>query len=152
MMKKFLFLIFLAALLVSCDKNDEKQDRIDREKILDYIAKNNLDAQETESGLFYVIDEPGSGERPSQNSIIKVHYKGYLLNGFVFETTENLEEPLVYQLAYMIKGWKEGIPLFGKDGKGKLLLPSALGYGRMSFYDVPANSVLIFDIHLVDFE
>jgi FKBP-type peptidyl-prolyl cis-trans isomerase FkpA len=152
MIKKFLIVLLPVLLLASCSKDEEKQDRVDREKILEYIEKNNLDATETESGLFYLIDEPGNDEHPDLNSLILVHYKGYLLNGYVFESTEDLDEPLVYQLALMIKGWREGIPYFGKGGKGKLLIPSKLGYGGHGFPDVPAYSVLIFDIHLVDFE
>jgi FKBP-type peptidyl-prolyl cis-trans isomerase FkpA len=153
MIRAILILFAIASLFSSCDKKaEEKQARIDRQKILDFIARNGLDAQETESGLFYVIEEPGEGEHPAGNSIITVHYKGYLLNGYIFDSTEDIGEPFIYRLSSMIKGWQEGIPLFKKDGKGKLLVPSHLGYGSMAFYDIPANSVLIFEIHLVDFE
>jgi FKBP-type peptidyl-prolyl cis-trans isomerase FkpA len=153
MIRAILILFAIASLFSSCDKKaEEKQARIDRQKILDYISKNSLDALETESGLFYVIEEPGTGDYPAANSIITVHYKGYLLNGYIFDDTEILGEPFIYRLSSMIKGWREGIPLFRKDGKGKLLVPSHLGYGSIMYYDIPANSVLIFDIHLVDFE
>lgn len=152
-MKKGLLLLLIASLtFASCEKDDEKQDRIDRKKIIDYLEKNSLVAEETESGLFYIIEEEGSGSHPTLSSFIKVHYKGSLLNGYVFDTTEGQSEPATFMLSNLIKGWREGIPLFKKGGKGKLFVPSSLGYGSASYPDIPANSVLIFDIHLVDFQ
>lgn len=152
-MKKSLLFVFIALLtFAACEKDDEKQDRIDRKKILDYLQKNNIVAEETESGLFYVIEEEGSGNHPTSTSVIKVFYKGSLLNGYVFDSTEGQSTPATFQLAYLIQGWRQGIPLFKKGGKGKLIIPSRLGYGSVTYHDIPANSVLVFDIHLVDFQ
>jgi len=59
--------------------------------------------------------------------------------------------PREFSLAGVIKGWQEGIPKIGKNGKIKLMIPSALGYGASEFGSIPANSVLIFDIELDSF-
>ena len=80
---------------------------------------------------------------------VKVHYKGYLTDGSVFdETSGNAREFALYSV---IEGWQIGIPLFGKGGKGKLFIPSDYGYGGSSTDEIPAHSVLIFDIVLSDF-
>lgn len=146
-MKKFLLpLLSLLILSVSC-KDKKSQTEEDRDTILKYIADHNLNALSTSSGLYYVIEDEGSGKRPNTKSDVQVIYKGYLTNGKVFD--ENTTG-LWLNLGQVIEGWKEGIPLFMEGGKGKLLIPSNLGYGQKASGDIPPNSVLIFDITLKD--
>ncbi|MFO7827943.1 MAG: FKBP-type peptidyl-prolyl cis-trans isomerase [Bacteroidales bacterium] len=146
-MRKLLILIALPILfLISCNDDDDDaavQLKKDIALIQDYLADSNLTAQSTDSGLHYIIDEQGSGVRPTYSSIITVVYTGRLLNGEVFDSGE-----ITIQLFKLIEGWQEGMQLFNEGGKGKLLIPSALGYGSESQGSIPANSVLIFDIHL----
>ena len=96
--------------------------------------------------MHYIITEPGSGGSPNLQSNVKVKYKGYLLDGNVFD-----ERTETFLLANLIQGWQEGIPLLQKGGKGTFFLPSALGYGPNDVGPIPANSVLIFEIELLDF-
>ena len=136
-------------LLTGCSRNDQMS--IDEEKILRFLENNMLDAERTESGLYYIIDQAGTGNSyPDKNSFVKVKYTGSLLDGTIFDQTAegNLPE---FQLTNVILGWQEGIPLFQKGGKGTLIIPSQLGYGSMSIGPIPANSVLVFDIELIDF-
>ena len=98
-------------------------------------------------GLYYVIEEPGSSEHPTINDQVTVNYIGFLLNGDVFDQRFNE----TFSLAQVIPGWQEGIPLFGKGGKGLLIIPSYLGYGDRTSAGIPANSVIVFEIHLLDF-
>ena len=121
----------------------------DIKKIEDYLTENNLVAQTTASGLHYIIEEPGTGGYPNLNSTVTVKYKGYLLNGNVFD--ESGDTPVTFPLANLILGWQEGIPLLQRGGKGKFFIPSALGYGRSGSGSIPGNSPLIFEIELVDF-
>lgn len=144
-MKKLLFLLFLAIAMFSCSKED--QDKIDQETILKYISDHNLDAQATGSGLYYVIEEPGTGRQPEGTNYVTVAYKGYLTNGDVFD--ESSSAGIKFKLTTVIKGWTEGIQLFKEGGKGKLLIPSKLGYGSQATSGIPANSVLIFDVELI---
>ena len=144
-MKKLFVLVFIAISLFSCKKED--QDKTDHEIISDYIADNNLDAKATGSGLYYVIEEPGTGRQPESNNYVKVAYRGYLANGKVFD--ESSAAGIKFKLTQVIDGWTEGVPLFKEGGKGKLLIPSKLGYGSQSTSGIPANSVLIFDIELI---
>ncbi|MEM9930589.1 MAG: FKBP-type peptidyl-prolyl cis-trans isomerase, partial [Bacteroidota bacterium] len=71
-----------------------------------------------------------------------------LTNGFVFNSTTTLDPT---PLDGFIEGWKIGIPKFGRDGSGMLLIPSALGYGSRDLGVIPPNSVLLFDVTLEDF-
>lgn len=132
---------------VACKKRKvSNQAKEDEKLITDYIASNNLNATATGSGLYYVITTQGTGAQPNSNSTVTVKYKGYLRDGTVFDQNGGA----TFSLANVIKGWQEGIPLFKKGGKGMLLIPSALGYGAQATGNIPANSVLIFDIELLD--
>jgi FKBP-type peptidyl-prolyl cis-trans isomerase FkpA len=143
----FTFYLFVGCLgIVSCSK-DEDQEVIDRRLIQEYIAEHNLVVDSSETGLYYFIEVPGTGGHPKLTDLVQIGYKGSLLNGTVFDeqTSSNI------YLDSVIPGWQEGIPLFGRDGKGLLLIPSHLGYGNRNLPGIPANSVLIFEIHLIDF-
>lgn len=144
---KILIAVITAFTLLSCNK-DKKQAEEDDEIIAQYIADNNLNATKTESGLYYVINEEGVGENPTINSTVTVAYKGYLTDNSVFDESDSTG--ITFSLTSVIEGWQEGIPYFKPGGKGVLLIPSALGYGRRTQSTIPANSVLIFDIHLIE--
>ncbi len=154
-MSKFLSyatLFFGLAFIVGCIPDPisaEEQLGMDTKKIKAYLADNNLVAESTASGLHYIIEEEGTGGHPNLNSEVTVNYKGYLLNGKVFDQTNTT--PVTFPLKNLILGWQQGIPLLQKGGKGKFFLPSGLGYGRQATGSIPANSVLIFEIELVNF-
>ena len=144
-----LFLILIGfTFFMSCNKNDDVQDidtknRVEIEK---YIADHNLNASSTGSGLYYVIDNLGTGPRPNASSDVTVKYKGYLTNGSIFDQND---QGFTTNLQNVIPGWTEGIQLFKEGGNGKLLIPSKLGYGSANLPGIPPNSVLIFDIELI---
>lgn len=155
-MYKFLafpFLLLACMLFASCQKDEslspEEQLAADIEKIESYLTENNISAQSTASGLHYIIETEGSGDHPTLADEVTVFYKGYFLDGKVFDGTG--ANPVTFPLNRVITGWQEGIPLFKKGGKGKLFLPSALAYGNRPPQGIPANAVLIFDVELVDF-
>lgn len=146
-------LIMMGALLVmsSCAKEDP--DAIaasDRKKILEYIAAEGLEevAVEHESGLFYVIENPGTGVHPTLVSNIRIRYTGYYIDEKVFDSSVGS----LFQLQRTILGWQIGIPLFKNGGKGKLMIPSAMGYGAYPPYGsgIRRNAVLIFDFEIID--
>ena len=121
-----------------------------QEEILQYIDDNTLTAVETNDGLFHVIHEPGEASKPSVNSTVEVNYSGRLTNGTVFDETTG--EPARLGLSNVIRGWQLGVPLIGKGGSVTLIIPPQLGYGfTPQGDDIPENSVLVFDIELVDF-
>lgn len=140
-------LLIISLVLFSCKKKEIQADK-DENAIVDYIATNGLNAIATGSGLYYVIDAQGTGVSCNSNSTVKVAYTGYYLNGSIFD--ESSASGATFNLQGVIEGWTEGIPYFKKGGTGKLLIPSALGYGSSEHNGIPGNSVLIFDIHLID--
>jgi len=148
-MKRILLFLLAACTAVHCNKDDgEDQSEIDNEIILKYIADNNLDAQNVGGGLYFVDEETGTGANPTPSSTVRVAYRGYFTNGQVFD--ESNPDGIVFGLNQVIQGWTTGIPYFKKGGRGKLLIPSALAYGSNPRSGIPANSVLIFDIHLIN--
>ncbi|MFO7977910.1 MAG: FKBP-type peptidyl-prolyl cis-trans isomerase [Bacteroidales bacterium] len=143
-----LFIIILFVGLASCQKDPNENQAIkDREKILEYLADNDLEAQEHESGLFYIIENEGVGNHPSSNSVVLISYKGYFLDEEIFDARENAR----MELNQTIQGWGIGIPLFKKGGNGILFIPSALGYGPYGSMGIPGNSVLIFEVELIEY-
>jgi FKBP-type peptidyl-prolyl cis-trans isomerase FkpA len=150
-MKKYLLLItiFIAA-LSSCKKDDfdpAKQAIVDDAAIQAYMKANNIVATKDQSGLYYEVITPGTGDYPNINSTITVNSTGKLLNGTVFDTESGLSIPL----SSVIQGWKIGVPHINTGGRILLLIPSALGYGNTVSGGIPKNSVLIFTIDLLGF-
>ena len=149
MMKRILLFLFVAAVFVQCKKDEvENQPEIDEEIITAYIADNDLDAQHIGGGLYFVDEQTGEGESPTASSTVRVAYSGYFTNGQVFDESSN--DGVVFGLNQVIRGWTLGIPYFKEGGRGKLLIPSGLAYGANPPSSIPPNSVLIFDIHLIE--
>ncbi|MBB1193763.1 peptidylprolyl isomerase [Flavobacterium sp. SOK18b] len=149
---KSIVLALISILFVSCFGDNEAQKQVDytaqnEKEIVDYIAKNKLNAIKTGTGLYYVINEPGTGDQPKATSNVTVAYKGYFTNGSVFD--ESKPEGISFGLNQVIKGWTEGIPFFKKGGSGVLLIPAHLGYGSNATGPIPGGSVLIFDVKLI---
>ena len=115
--------------------------------IIEYIEENDLEANRTNSGLYYVINEEGTGTRPTSSSNVTVAYKGYFLDGTVFDQSD--ANGISFGLDQVIKGWTEGIPLFKEGGEGILLIPSGLGYGLNGAGSIPRGAVLVFDVNLI---
>lgn len=151
-MKYFLFIPALLPLLLltACGDDGRPQSQIDRDLIREYLADNNLDAIEHPSGVFYNITQEGNGEFPNARSKVVVTYKGYFLDGEVFDETAPGDR-LEIELTRLIPGWQIAIPLLSKGGAGTFYIPSRLGYGISGSGDIPPNTVLVFDIELIDF-
>lgn len=136
---------------MSCSKSDSEPavdySAQNEAEIKAYIAENQLDATRTNSGLYYVIDEPGTGKQVTATSNVTVAYKGYYTNKTVFD--QSTATGVSFNLQGVIKGWTEGIPYFKEGGSGKLLVPASLGYGSYDYRGIPGGSVLIFDVKLI---
>jgi FKBP-type peptidyl-prolyl cis-trans isomerase FkpA len=149
---KSILLALVSLLFVSCLSNGGTSKPIDytvqnEKEIVDYIAKNKLTAQKSDTGLYYVINEAGTGAQPTATSNVTVAYKGYFTNGNVFD--QSTAQGISFGLNQVIKGWTEGIPHFKAGGNGILLIPSHLGYGSNGSGPIPGGSVLVFDVKLI---
>ncbi|RSK47303.1 FKBP-type peptidyl-prolyl cis-trans isomerase [Hymenobacter rigui] len=122
-------------------------------RILAYLKLNKLKGIKTPSGLYYVITKAGTGPKPKTGQTVGVLYTGMLLNGKVFDaSSRHGNTPIEFPLGQgrVIPGWDQGIALLPKGSKAVLLIPSALGYGPQGAgADIPANSILRFNVELV---
>lgn len=130
----------------------EKLER-EAEKSRVFLQSNASQAgvQITESGLQYIIENPGTGPRPTSNSVVEVTYRGTLTDGTEFDAT-NPGKTVTFSLQHVIGGWSEGVPLIARGGKVRLFVPPKLGYGERGTPNIPPNAVLVFDVSLVDFK
>lgn len=150
-MKYLLLSLTLIIASTSCHRkgfDHAEQAKKDTAAIEAWLKENELEAQVTESGLYYIIHELGEGEHPNITSLVRVHYKGSFIDGKVFDQTT--DSPATFPLADLIPAWQEGIPLLKEGGQLTLVVPSRLGYGHQDVGPIPANSVLIFEITLVE--
>ncbi len=132
--------------------NPTTQAEKDQNIILQYLSDNKLDFKSTDSGIYYSIEKEGEGGHPTQSHIVNTHYKGYKLDGKTFDSSYDRGEPIEFPLTGVIQGWQEAIPLLQKGGKGTFIIPSGIAYGtRGAGADIPPNTVLIFDVELLDF-
>lgn len=148
-MKTYIYLFFIA-LFMSCNSDEEtiNYDVQNEADIIQYLKDNNLTATKSNSGLYYIINTEGTGNKPTPNSDVTVAYKGYYLNGKVFDQSN--ANGASFNLQEVITGWTEGITYFKEGGSGILLIPSKLGYGSRDNRGIPGGSVLIFDIKLLE--
>jgi FKBP-type peptidyl-prolyl cis-trans isomerase FkpA len=156
-MKTF-FRVFLGAAMLfaqtSCLKGSSSQSctpasvSSEEPSILAYAANNGIFVTRHSSGLYYEIISTGSGATPSVNSKIFVTYVGKLLDGRVFDQQADSSKT-GWVLGTLIEGWKIGLPLIQKGGEIKLIIPSSLAYG-CGTSTLPANSILYFDVRLID--
>jgi FKBP-type peptidyl-prolyl cis-trans isomerase FkpA len=112
-----------------------------------YLDSMGLTANQHCSGLFYTVVDSGTGVRPDVcfNSII-AKYKGTLVNGSVFDSGQ-FAQPIDF--GHLIQGWANGVPFIRQGGEIRLYIPPSLGYGKNPYGSIPGNSILIFDINLV---
>jgi FKBP-type peptidyl-prolyl cis-trans isomerase len=115
--------------------------------------KNQAGVVTTNSGLQYQIISEGSGINASATDSVSIHYKGTLISGEVFDSSEGFgtatAKPVGFMLNKVIPGFTEGLQLIKEGGKIKLFIPSALAYGDMAQGSIPAFSTLVFEIELV---
>lgn len=116
-----------------------------------FIAVNSLSGfTKLSSGVYYNVIAPGSGtDQVKLTDSITVAYTGRLLNKTIFDSATTAK-PLTFKLQDLVKGWQEAIPFIKKGGKMRILIPSELGYGSTSRPNIPPNSVLDFDVELIE--
>ena len=139
------------------DFNKSKADRINKEnenelKILKDLSKG---FSKTSSGLLYKFEKENNSHKPSNGNKVKVHYKGMLLDGTVFDSSFKRNQPIEFTLGVgqVIKGWDEGISLLGIGDKASFIIPSDLAYGVSGAGGViPPNATLVFEVELISAE
>ena len=134
---------------------NKQQQRDEVEKINKYISENHIDIKPTNSGLYYIEVEKGTGHKAMPGKKVKVWYTGKLLDGTVFDASEKHNKPFEFVLGQgqVIKGWDEGIAMMNEGGKATLIIPSKLAYGeRGSGQFIKPFSPLVFEVELQEVE
>jgi FKBP-type peptidyl-prolyl cis-trans isomerase FkpA len=144
------FSMILALVLTGCSNKNKDDHRCttaaeDDSTMQSYISTNAITATKHASGLYYQIIDPGSGAAPTISSTVKATYTGKFTNNTSFDSGT-----ASFPLGNVIAGWQIGIPLIKQGGKIKLIIPPYLGYGCYDYSGIPGNSVLVFDVELLE--
>ena len=106
--------------------------------------------EKTASGLIYESLKEGSGEKPTRESSVQVHYRGTLANGNEFDSSYKRGQPATFPLNRVIPCWTEGVAKMREGGKAKLTCPPEIAYGtRGAGAAVPPNATLTFEVELL---
>lgn len=135
---------------ISNKRNQEAaKNKLDGEKFLTENKKNK-DIVVTGSGLQYKILGEGKGKTALAGDKVKVHYMGKTIDGNEFDSSYKRGKALEIQVNKVIKGWQEVLQIMKPGSKYKVFIPSDLAYGARGSYKIPPNSVLIFEIELLE--
>ncbi len=147
MLYRILFFSLFVISLTNCSQ-EEEPELSEEEQMQGFISATNSVMEKTASGMYYVITKQGSAPFASANSTITVRYRGFFLDGRVFDSSGG--NARTFELAGLIRGWEEFIPLLGTGGEGTILLPSSLAYGSRGSGSIPPNTPIGFEIELIE--
>lgn len=106
----------------------------------------------TQSGLQYEVINTGNGAKPKSTDKVKVHYTGMLTDGKVFDSSVERNEPAVFGVTQVIKGWQEALQLMQVGDKWKVFIPQNLAYGARGAGggEIPGYAALVFEVELLE--
>jgi FKBP-type peptidyl-prolyl cis-trans isomerase FklB len=132
-------------------KQAKSLPEINLAKGADYLSKQRKrkPVKETESGLLYEVLKKGSGQKPSADDEVEVHYHGTLTDGQVFDSSKDRGEPAKFRVNQVISGWTEALQLMNTGAKWKLYIPADLAYGESGNNAIGPNEVLTFEVELL---
>jgi len=145
---------FLTARAEKAHDADLAKQTAASDKFFADLAKNPS-VKKTDDGLYYEILTPGGDAKPKSTDVVTVKYTGTLLDGTVFDKTDDKDPAGPTRdlpLDGVIKGWTEGLQLIGKGGKIKLYIPAKLAYGDSPDVPLPPGAALIFVTEVIDFK
>ncbi len=153
-MKMILAVVLIAGVIFYffTNANNQKAAKENIAKGLQFLAENKANSEviEASSGLQYLVLTKGAGEvSPKATDSVTVHYHGTLIDGTVFDSSVERGQPIDFPLNRVIKGWTEGVQQMVVGDKVRFFIPSNLAYGNRSMGKIPAGSVLIFDVELL---
>ncbi|MCD8268046.1 MAG: FKBP-type peptidyl-prolyl cis-trans isomerase [Parabacteroides sp.] len=140
---------FLNTYFVEAQAKDAQKTKEEGEK---FLAENKTKdgVFTTESGLQYKVEKEGNGAKPAATDQVKVHYTGTLLDGTKFDSSVDRGEPAVFGVDRVIKGWTEILQIMPVGSKYTIWVPAELAYGEQGTRGIKPNSVLKFDVELLD--
>jgi len=142
--------LILSIALVCCSRSGPvASDAAAAKAYLDKAAKEP-GAVRKSSGLVYRELRPGSGASPRLDDVVRVNYRGTLIDGTEFDSSYKRNEPAEFPLNRVIPCWQEGVQMMKPGGKSQLVCPSEIAYGELgSPPAIPGNATLVFEIELL---
>lgn len=134
------------------EKELQKQAEENQKKAKEFLQENakKEGVNVTQSGLQFKVLKLGTGKKPTENSKVKVHYKGTLIDGTVFDDSYSRGAPTEFELNKLIPGFRDGVLMMPAGSKFVFFIPPELGYGNRQVGKIPPNSVLIFEVELLE--
>lgn len=134
----------------------QKKMQVEAEKNLEagdaFLAANKTKegVKTTASGLQYKVITEGTGRQPKLEDKVTVHYRGTLIDGTEFDSSQKHGQPATFPVNGVIPGWQEAIPMMKEGAKWELYIPPSLAYGPRGAGElIRPNSVLIFEVELI---
>ncbi|MBT8195407.1 MAG: FKBP-type peptidyl-prolyl cis-trans isomerase [Bacteroidia bacterium] len=134
---------------------EEKKKLAEMSTLAAYAAQNKIDAEPTQSGLYFQRTKEGNGPKVNPGELVTMEYKGMLFNGTVFDASDRRDEEFTFTLGIgqVIRGWDEAVSMMNVGDEATILIPSYLAYGQRGAGKlIPPNSPLVFEIKVVKAE
>ncbi len=142
-------LLLPALWLAGCSSSDSGVDEAARSSAYLEKAAAETGAEKTASGLIYRELTAGSGPMPTATNMVRVHYRGTLVDGKQFDSSYDRKEPLEIGLNQVIPCWTEGLQKMRVGGKSQLVCPAEIAYGSQGRPGIPGGAALIFEVELL---
>jgi FKBP-type peptidyl-prolyl cis-trans isomerase FkpA len=146
-MKFIVVLLAFFFMLTACETYSEEDKLAFDKEIKAYLKKKNLDLNKTSSGLYKKIKSNHQGEFIQYTDSVSITYTGKLLNGKIID---HQIKPKTFAIRDLIAGWKEVLMSSRKNDEIVMVVPPQLGYGDRQLDDIPMNSILYFEMKIVD--
>ena len=144
-MRILFFLLIL--ILGACSTYSEGDLKNFDKRIKEWIGQQDIPYKNTDSGLYYYFERMGQGPKIKYTDSVTVQFKGTLLDGTIFEIEK---VPLTFAVNEVIIAWKELLLMSKRSAKVKIIVPPQLGYGNHKLDKIPQNSILFYEIEIID--
>ena len=145
-MRTLLCLLLILILGACSTYSDEDLKGFDK-TIREWIRQQNIQYKSTDSGLYYYFENKGQGQKIKYTDSVTVQFKGTLLDSTIFEIEK---VPLTFAVNEVIIAWKEVLLMSERKAKIKIIVPPQLGYGNHKLDKIPQNSILLYEIEIID--
>ncbi len=142
----------MAKLQETSIKKMQEEAEANKQRGAEFLEKNKTatGVKVTPSGLQYQVVTEGTGAVPKADDTIRAHYRGTLINGEQFDSSYDRGQPAEFPVKGVIPGWTEALQMMKVGSKFKLWIPPELAYGSSPRPGIPPNSVLAFEVELLD--
>jgi len=145
-MRTLLCLLLILILGACSTYSDEDLKGFDK-TIREWIRQQNIQYKSTDSGLYYYFENEGQGQKIKYTDSVTVQFKGTLLDSTIFEIEK---APVTFAVNEVIIAWKEVLLMSERNAKIKIIVPPQLGYGNHKLDKIPQNSILLYEIEIID--